>query len=133
MKIIYAEKSLFTDAAQIGPPFVAEAIAFGPLACVRVGPGFMGRPADEKRAILAHEEGHIAHWHGVTRMLWALIGAPLWAAKATRALVLAQELAADRYACERGHRKSLLRVLRSMRGRYNDATLEVRIAYLARG
>lgn len=131
MKIVYREKSLF---AQITGtpclPFVAESVAFGPVSWIRVGPGFLARADDECKAILAHEQGHIAGWHGTLRLLWALVGLPLWAPQLTQRLCLRQELAADDYARRKGHGSALLRALKSMRGVYSDAFLDERIARL---
>jgi hypothetical protein len=115
MKIVYAELPLFAELAGLdGPPLIAEAIAFGPLSWIRVGPEFTRRPEDERAAILAHEEGHVAGWHTAKRLLWCVLMLPLWAPDWVARHCLQQEFAADTYARELGHGAALLRALRSL-------------------
>lgn len=130
-RIVYREKSLSAQITGTAcAPFVAESVAFGPISWIRVGPAFLKRPDDECKAILAHEQGHIAGWHSAIRLLWALAFLPLWAPRWVARQCLTQEIAADRYASERGHRDALLRTLKSFRGVYADAFLDERIARL---
>lgn len=131
MRVVYREKSLVARLTGAhAPPFIAESIAAGPFSRVHVGPGFMSRPDCECQAILAHECGHIAGWHSVIRVLWCLLLLPMWAPRWVEMHSYAQEIAADRYACMRGHRSALLSALLSMRGVYRDRHLDARIARL---
>ena len=131
MKIVHVKQSLFSELTGIPTgPLIAEAIAFGPFAHVRVGPGFQKHPQDEQDAILAHEQGHIAGWHSAIRLLWAIAGLPLWAPKWVAYRCMEQELEADAYAFDRGHGLALIRALNSIRRLYPSRELDRRIARL---
>lgn len=68
-------------------------------------------PAYEQKAIIAHEEGHIAHRHAQKRLLWLVTLRALVNPEGFFAMCEAQELEADGYARERGHAAGLISFL----------------------
>jgi len=82
----------------------------GPWKRIRYGPTLFAMLPQERMAAFAHEEGHWRLLHSEKRWLLAcctlFLGVPLMMALARR-----QELAADRYAAERGHADGLISFL----------------------
>jgi hypothetical protein len=84
-----------------------------PWLTIRLGEGFVHLPADQKRAVIAHERGHLKHRHAWKR-LWWLITHNLGAKDAFKnfyAYCAEQELEADSYARDTGHGPALARFL----------------------
>lgn len=84
----------------------AKAVSLGPLAQILLGQKFWKLPEDQREALLSHERGHIAGHHLEKRLMCLLLAPFLYTWLCRR-----QELAADRYAAERGHAKALLTFL----------------------
>ena len=89
-------------------PIIACAISFGFWHRILIGRQFDSFPSDQRAAIIAHEEGHIAGAHTEQRILMLLF-LPMFFTWLCRR----QEFAADRYAADCGHVEGLSRLLAS--------------------
>ncbi|RQN37360.1 M48 family metalloprotease [Paraburkholderia tropica] len=56
-----------------------------------------------RAAVIAHERGHLRHWHAEKRLLWFLTLRVLWDWQGFLQMCEEQELEADRYARKMGH------------------------------
>jgi Zn-dependent protease with chaperone function len=65
----------------------------------------------EQDAILAHERGHLVHFHAWKRILWIVSLMAFFRTADYFALCRKQELEADQYAVKKGHRHGLMMFL----------------------
>lgn len=102
-----------------------DTFAFSAFGIVITGRHFDGLPAIEKRAIVAHEEGHIRNWHQAKRIWWLV--SLQWHNLTDRCKQ--QELQADKYAVILGHSEGLMAFLKRIGPHENPLhpTPEVRI------
>ncbi|HDR9098882.1 TPA: M48 family metalloprotease [Burkholderia vietnamiensis] len=63
--------------------------------------------SSEQAAVIAHERGHLAHWHAEKRLMWFLTLAVFWNWHGFLRMCERQELEADRYAISCGHGRGL--------------------------
>lgn len=68
-------------------------------------------PEFERKAVLAHERGHIHHGHAKKRLLWVVSLRALMQPEKFFEMCEAQELEADRYAADCGYRAGLISFL----------------------
>lgn len=87
-------------------PILARAFSFGWYKRVEVGSKFFKLSYGGQLAVLNHEQGHLVGHHTELRMLCLLL-APF----ALKWLCHKQEMAADRYAAERGFSRDLIKLL----------------------
>jgi hypothetical protein len=59
--------------------------------------------ARERAAVIAHERGHLKHWHAEKRLCWFATLRVFWDWHGFLKMCEAQELEADRYAISTGH------------------------------
>src|SRR5882672_10222466 len=78
---------------------------------IQYGESFFLLSEREKRAVIAHERGHIHHKHAWIRFKWILTFREIRDWKGFLAMCEAQELEADRYAIDRGHTAGLISFL----------------------
>lgn len=78
-----------------------------PWGTIRTGEYFDFLPEDERRAVLAHERGHLHHRHVLKRVLWIV----RHGFKGFYEMCEAQELEADSYARDKGHGPALARFI----------------------
>lgn len=78
---------------------------------IQLGERFYDLTEREQRAVLAHEEGHIKHWHAWKRLAWILSGLAFLKTEKFFEMCEAQEMEADRYAARKGHTAGLLSFL----------------------
>lgn len=74
---------------------------------VQTGELFRGLSPMEQRAVIAHERGHLRHWHAEKRLIWVLTGRALFDWPGFLAMCERQELEADQHAVDRGHAAGL--------------------------
>jgi Zn-dependent protease with chaperone function len=104
----------------VNEPIIAGAISFGPFKRIYIGTLFNNFDVDAQKAILAHEKGHLVHHHW-EKGLFVCIFLPFFYKKYRQC----QEFQADFYAAERGHGKTLIRVLESVGERLRVHQLKV--------
>ena len=95
-------------------PFCAETVGFAFWKTIRTGEIFAALPCEQAMAVIAHEIGHIVHWHIEKRMLWLVTGRAFFDTAGFLALCEAQEMEADAYAAAKGHGPALLALLARM-------------------
>jgi Zn-dependent protease with chaperone function len=61
----------------------------------------------ERDAVIAHERGHLVHWHAEKRLLWFITLRVRFDWEGFLAMCERQELEADRYAIRKGHGNGL--------------------------
>lgn len=88
--------------------FYAHATPWG---TIRTGSLFTRLSPDEQAAVLAHERGHIAHGHALTRLRWVLTFKAFRHPERYFAMCAKQELEADRWALLEGHGQALARLI----------------------
>lgn len=78
---------------------------------IRKGEDFWLLTKAEQQAVLAHERGHIYHWHAWKRIWWIITLRALRRHEDFLKMCEAQEFEADRYAADHGHAVGLMTVL----------------------
>ena len=76
---------------------------------IRVTDEFFLLPADEQIAILLHEQGHIQHFHAVTRLMWVVSFFAVINAEGYFQMCERQELEADAFVARMGLGEALAR------------------------
>ncbi len=95
-------------------PYIARSTLWGTVQC---GAVFYSLPERERAAVMAHEHGHLRHFHAWKR-LWAIVSG-----KTTEqyyAMCREQEHEADAYAAKRGHGAGMISLLLRIRDRESD-------------
>jgi Peptidase family M48 len=96
--------------------FYARATPWG---TVQTGRLFEKLSPEEKEAVLAHERGHVAYGHALTRLKWILTFKAFRHPERYFAMCAKQELEADRWALLEGHGLALARLI----ARFKDGGL----------
>jgi Zn-dependent protease with chaperone function len=110
--------------------FYAETVGFAFWKTIRTGKAFESLSPEEAHAVIAHEEGHIVHWHIEKRILRLLIA--VFRPQRFYDLCAAQEFEADDYAKARGYGPALAAFLARLPDAPQDGypTTQERIARL---
>jgi len=82
-----------------------------PWGTIEIGDNFLKLSWDERRAVLAHEKGHVFHHHVRKRIVWLITLRALFDLKGFFEMCEAQELEADKYAVKNGHTRGLVSFL----------------------
>lgn len=85
-----------------------------PWGTIWLGDDFYKFNAEQQAAIIAHEEGHIAHYHALIRLWWIVSLRAFRQTEHFLYLCQQHELEADAYAAERGHGPALESVLSTL-------------------
>ena len=78
---------------------------------VQLGAAFFLLTEAQQRAVIAHEQGHIHHRHARERLKWIVMLRAFRRYDAFLQMCEAQELQADRFAAQLGHKEGLISFL----------------------
>lgn len=82
-----------------------------PWMTIQIGPAFERLAEIEQQAVIAHERGHIRHFHAWKRVWWLITGRMHRRTADFCSMCVEQEYEADAHAARTGHLKGMISLL----------------------